>query len=103
MPKWMISRALTLAGSLGIPVTGANSAIVDGGATFSTAAEARAYLLENPAGPEASAAIAALTEIRTDSSVEGVRVAQASADSIIQQNQNTAASNSYNDLGGGMY
>ncbi len=106
MPKWMLSRALTLAGALGVPISGASAATQDDTTPFSSAAEARAYLLENPTGPDASAAISALTEIQTnsfDESQDTVRVAQSTGGAASGVLQSQPSSSADSDTGGGQY
>ncbi|EGJ20269.1 hypothetical protein D1114_09420 [Cereibacter sphaeroides] len=63
MPKWMLGRALTLVGLLGVTIGGAAAQTPDSRA-FATEAAARAYLRQNPAGPMAKAAFLALVEFR---------------------------------------
>ncbi len=63
MPKWMLGRALTLIGMLGIPLSGATAQSLDTGA-FPSERAAREYLRQNPTGPRAGAAFLALSEFR---------------------------------------
>ncbi|MGP3698915.1 hypothetical protein [Rhodobacter sp. NSM] len=63
MPKWMLGRALTVFGLLGITMVGAAAQTPDS-RTFATEAAARAYLRQNPTGPMAKAAFLALVEFR---------------------------------------
>ncbi len=95
MPKWMLSRALTLAGALGVPVSGA-VASTDRSVTFSNAGEARAYLRENPTGPDANAAFMALAEFPT--------LSEGNSSTLVASNtqiRNSATSES--EIGGGQY
>ena len=89
MPKWFLGQVLTIVGALGAYGTARAQDV--GSSAFSSEAQARAYLRDNPTGPMAKAAFVAMVEFQLARANPGFTRAEIAAGFNRQSSRSTAA------------